>query len=84
MICDLINEHRMLEIFVKIITALNLLNTNTLTEKAAAGFDEYVYPKWSAVLGWMIFACCVMPIPLYFIFNYIREYRQLSATSSVC
>lgn len=71
-------------VFVQIITILNLLNTTTLKDEATGGFDEYVYPKWSVILGWMIFVCCVIPVPLIFVLNYIREYRKIPPQPTVC
>ncbi|CAF1501256.1 unnamed protein product, partial [Didymodactylos carnosus] len=29
-------------------------------------------------IGWIIFAICIIPIPIVFIVNYIKEYRKLT------
>ncbi|CAF4778621.1 unnamed protein product, partial [Rotaria socialis] len=58
-------------------------NTQSLKDGAGGGFDEYVYPKWSAILGWIIFAFCILPIPVCYILNYIQEYRKLSRRSLI-
>ncbi|CAF3280628.1 unnamed protein product [Rotaria socialis] len=65
------------------ITILNFMNTQSLKDGAGGGFDEYVYPKWSAILGWIIFAFCILPIPVCYILNYIQEYRKLSRRSLI-
>ena len=62
---------------------MNLLSSTSLKDKASAGFPDYDYPVWSTVLGWLIFASCVIPIPLFFIISYIREYRILAAQKRV-
>ncbi len=54
-----------------------------MSNNAGAGFDAYVYPKWSTIAGWCIFAACILPIPLVFIVNYFREYFTLRRTKSV-
>jgi hypothetical protein len=45
-----------------------------MSNGAGAGFDAYVYPEWSTIAGWLIFVGCIIPIPLVYIVNYIREY----------
>lgn len=69
---------------LKIITALNLINTEQLENKPGGGFDAYTFPQWSAVLGWVIFVICVIPIPLFFLISYIQEYRRLPNDYVVC
>jgi len=44
---------------------------------ASAGFQEYQYPKWSTILGWFIFAACIISIPLFYVINYIKEYLAI-------
>jgi hypothetical protein len=62
---------------LKIITVLNLVNSETLQNKEGDGFAAYVFPQWSAILGWIIFVICIIPIPLFFLISYIQEYRRL-------
>ena len=50
---------------------------------ASAGFEDYEYPKWSTAIGWLIFVACIIPIPLFYLVNYIREYRSLAAQDMV-
>ncbi len=69
--------------FLKIITFSNLLTAKTMSNNAGAGFDAYVYPKWSTIAGWCIFVACIIPIPLVFVVNYFREYFSLGRTKSV-
>jgi len=55
------------------------MNSSTLVDKASGGFAEYVYPRWSTILGWFIFAFCILPIPLVFVISYIKQYRKIAA-----
>ena len=54
------------------------MSIEPMKNKAGGGFEEYTYPMWSTVLGWMIFLACVIPIPLVYIINYIKEYKALN------
>lgn len=45
---------------------------------SGGGYAAYEYPQWSAILGWMIFVGCVIPIPLVYLINYIKEYRSIT------
>jgi hypothetical protein len=69
--------------FVKIITFSNLLTSTTMSNNPGAGFEAYVFPQWSTILGWCIFVACIIPIPLVYIVNYFREYFALRRTKSV-
>jgi hypothetical protein len=60
------------------------LNAAPLVDKAAAGFAEYEYPRWSTILGWFIFVICILPVPLFFVISYIQQYRRLAAQRWVC
>jgi hypothetical protein len=53
------------------------LTAKPLSNNAGAGFDAYVYPQWSTIVGWCIFVACIIPIPLVFLINYFREYSKL-------
>jgi hypothetical protein len=64
-------------LFVKIITFSNLINSKPLSNNPGGGFDGYVFPEWSTIVGWFIFIGCIIPIPLFYVINYIREYRSL-------
>jgi len=48
-----------------------------MKNEASAGFDLYVFPEWSTIVGWFIFAGCILPIPLVYIVNYIKEYLNI-------
>jgi hypothetical protein len=74
----------LLVFFVKILTISNLINPSTLKNEASGGFPAYEYPRWSIILGWCIFAICILPIPLIFVIRYIQQYRKLAAERSVC
>ncbi|CAF3562698.1 unnamed protein product [Rotaria sp. Silwood1] len=63
----------------QVLTISNLIGAAPLSIKAAGGFPDYEFPRWSVILGWFIFVFCILPIPLVFIISYIREYRRLSA-----
>ena len=67
----------LLSLAVKIITALNLVNSEALTNAAGGGFDAYTFPRWSTILGWIIFVVCILPIPLFFLISYIQQYQRL-------
>jgi hypothetical protein len=60
-----------------------LLTAKPLSNGAGAGFDAYVYPQWSTIVGWCIFVACIIPIPLVFIVNYFQEYFALARRETV-
>jgi len=62
---------------IKVITFTKLINSAPMKNGASAGFEVYVYPEWSTIVGWFIFAGCIIPIPLVYIVNYIKEYRNI-------
>ncbi|CAF1020255.1 unnamed protein product [Rotaria sordida] len=64
-------------VIMLIITFSNLVNTKRMSHSASAGYEAYEYPDWSVIVGWCIFIACIIPIPLVFIVNYIREYFAL-------
>ena len=55
----------------------NFLTIKPLSNNGGGGFDAYVFPEWSTILGWFIFSLCIIPIPLVYIVTYIREYRSI-------
>ncbi|CAF3552794.1 unnamed protein product [Rotaria sp. Silwood1] len=67
----------MAPIIMLVITFSNLLGAKRMSNSAGAGYEAYIYPDWSMVVGWCIFVACIIPIPLVFIVNYIREYFAL-------
>ncbi|CAM2709398.1 unnamed protein product [Rotaria socialis] len=64
-------------IIMLVITFSNLLTSKQMSNGAGAGYEAYVYPGWSTIVGWCIFVACIIPIPLLFIINYIQEYFSL-------
>lgn len=48
-----------------------------MTNNESAGYEKYQFPEWSTIIGWFIFAGCVVPIPLVYVVNYIKEYRAI-------
>lgn len=54
-----------------------------MENEAAAGYEKYTYPSWSQILGWFIFILCIIPIPLVYLVNYIREYRKIEVKELV-
>jgi hypothetical protein len=50
---------------------------------ASAGFEAYEYPRWSTILGWFVFAGCIIPIPLFYLINYIKEYLSIPSLEIV-
>jgi hypothetical protein len=70
-------------LLIKVITFSSLINSKPLSNNAGGGFDAYVYPDWSIIVGWCIFAGCIIPIPLVFIINYFREYFALGRIENV-
>ena len=62
----------------KVIIFSNILTSKPLSDDSGGGFDAYVFPQWSTILGWFMFAICVIPIPLVYIVTYIREYRSIN------
>lgn len=63
----------------QLITFSKLITAKALSNNAGGGFDAYVYPQWSTIVGWLIFISCIIPIPIVFIVNYIREYIALGS-----
>jgi hypothetical protein len=55
-----------------------------LENKAGGGFPAYIYPCWSSIAGWCIFLACLIPIPVVYIVNYVREYRSIGRNEIVC
>ncbi len=55
-----------------------------LESGAGGGFEAYTYPGWTLGVGWLIFIGCILPIPLVYIVNYIKEYRSLDQREVVC
>jgi hypothetical protein len=55
-----------------------------LENGAGGGFDAYIYPEWTTIAGWCIFIGCIIPIPIVYIVNYIKEYRSLDRREVVC
>jgi len=54
-----------------------LIGAKTMENEASAGYEKYTYPPWSQILGWFIFILCIIPIPLVYLVNYIKEYRKI-------
>ena len=50
---------------------------------SGGGFPAYEYPQWSTILGWFIFVGCIIPIPLVYLVNYIKEYRAIEVKEIV-
>lgn len=67
----------------KVITIANLATSTELVAEEGAGYPEYIYPKWSTAVGWIIFAICILPVPSFFIYTYVKEYQYLSAEKQV-
>lgn len=70
-------------VLVSVIVLSKLITARPLSNGAGGGFAAYVYPEWSNIAGWLIFALCIIPIPLVFIINYIREYMALGRGGTV-
>ena len=54
-----------------------------MVNEVGAGYNRYEYPSWSQVLGWFIFVLCIIPIPLVYLVNYIKEYRSIEVKEIV-
>ena len=63
-----------MKFIIKIITFSNLITSKAMENGPGAGFEAYVYPQWSTILGWFIFVACIIPIPLVYLVSYIHEY----------
>lgn len=61
----------------QVITFSNIIQSKPMANNPSGGYDRYEYPQWSQILGWFIFVLCIIPIPLVYLINYIREYRLL-------
>ncbi|CAF1573385.1 unnamed protein product [Didymodactylos carnosus] len=44
--------------------------------------ENYLFPTWSIAIGWIIFILCIIPIPIAYVVNYIKEYQQLRREES--
>jgi hypothetical protein len=70
--------------FIQVIIITKFLEaSSTMKSPAGSGYPEYIFPQWSIIVGWFIFAICLIPIPLFFLVNYIREYRALGRSNYV-
>ena len=67
----------------KIITISKLISSEPLKNKASGGYDDYEYPQWSTILGWFIFIACIIPIPIVYIVNYIKEFKAIRLSQIV-
>lgn len=54
-----------------------------MENEPGAGYEKYIYPSWSQILGWLIFILCIIPIPLVYLVNYIKEYRKIEVKELV-
>ena len=54
-----------------------------MANEPSGGYEYYKYPEWSTALGWVIFVACIIPIPLFYLINYIKEYRELALKEKV-
>ncbi|CAF3030397.1 unnamed protein product [Rotaria sp. Silwood2] len=70
-------------IIMLVIILSNLLSAKRMSNSGGGGYESYVYPYWSAIVGWCIFVACIIPIPLVFIVNYIREYFRLGRRRTI-
>ncbi len=61
-----------------------MLTAKAMSNNAGGGFDAYIYPEWSTIVGWCIFVICIIPIPLVYVISYIREYRSMDRREIVC
>ncbi len=68
----------------EIITFSNLITSKRLSSNGGGGFEAYVYPEWSTIVGWCIFGVCIIPIPVVYIIIYIREYRSIDRQEVIC
>ncbi|CAF3041340.1 unnamed protein product [Rotaria socialis] len=66
-------------LLIIIITITKLISAEPIKLGAGGGFPEYIFPRWSTILGWFIFVFCIIPIPLVFLVNYIKECLSLRA-----
>ncbi|CAF1493281.1 unnamed protein product [Adineta steineri] len=69
-------------ILMLIIIFSKLISSKRMTIGAGGGFDEYIYPEWSVIIGWIIFLLCILPIPLVYLISYINEYRSTKNNES--
>ena len=35
--------------------------------------DGYKYPNWGTVCGWLVTCSSIIPIPIYFVYRFIRS-----------
>ncbi|CAF1391258.1 unnamed protein product [Adineta steineri] len=64
-------------ILMFVIILSKLLTAEPMKNNEGAGFEAYEYPQWSTILGWLIFVGCIIPIPIVYIYNYIKEYKNI-------
>lgn len=72
------------DLFLEIITFSKLFTAEALSNNAGGGFDAYVYPRWSTIVGWFIFVGCIISILLVFIINYMSVVRFPMVDKSRC
>lgn len=49
-----------------------MLMVMSMTDSDELTYGEYVFPRWSMVLGWSMNAAFILPIPLVFVYAFIR------------
>ncbi|CAM4833277.1 unnamed protein product [Rotaria magnacalcarata] len=70
-------------LLIIIITITKLISAEPIKLGAGGGFPDYIFPRWSTILGWFIFVFCIIPIPLVFLVNYIKECLFLRAEKRI-
>lgn len=63
----------------QIVIVTKLISAKPIEIKGSAGYETYVFPIGSTVCGWFIFVACIIPIPIVYIYSYVKEYKLIRA-----
>ena len=55
------------------------MNWYVLKVKGHDRMNDYIYPSWSNYVGWLILIFSLLPIPLVYLINYLKEYRSMKS-----
>ena len=51
--------------------------------KKPSSYDNYDFPQWTLGVGWTIFIICIIPMPVYYLYQYIQSYHYVR-TNPIC
>ncbi|CAL1277689.1 unnamed protein product [Larinioides sclopetarius] len=58
-------------------TIITVLFIFIFVNHTAITYNDYIYPKWSIVIGWILAMCSIAPIPVFAVWKLSREKGSL-------